>query len=565
MKTKVLLLLLVLCSVQAHSQGKVKVKLIQPPPNLLGVKDIWNVTVQNLSREEAEINLEGTVDEAQDGRIVDGSCGYFKLKPNETKTITANNIPGGGKYSWSNTKYQEQILRTGSAGSGRYTICIYAKDKSGKELSRDCKQQMIAVSGPPTLVAPANGTKLKAGELPVFMWLPPAPETRGIKYTLKIVEITGNQTAVEALQRNTAWLEKRDLATTTFQYQPSARALEKEKKYAWKVSAGQGESEAFEFSTTSTPGQCDIDIESITPTCNGWTNEGKPKYQVQVVVKNNLSVGVTYLGHGIATDNNGDDSPSPTTGYGWVFPTAYFTASGWSPGSNVTTTIPPNGTITITFQMVQETANNTFTLKILARTFVTLDNHTTGNECSSTKDCELPPCYCHDCESAVMTADLVQASQVSGNPHQYNISGTLAINGLPQHIQAVEMQVKSYSFSSTPSSCSAGVDILQHSGVIMKPSTTINGIVPVFSNLTTTNDYNVAKDVKLIIGGAGMTQPASIPFTITMGLPAPLPGMTPECCRMTYTVCFKVIVWYGKSPDICRYCQFFFCKTFSNN
>jgi len=152
MKTKVLLLLLVLCSVQAHSQVRIRIKLMQPPPNQLGVKDIWNVTVQNISREEAEINLEGTVDEAQVGRIVDGSCGYFKFKPSETRTITPDNIPGGGRYIWSNTKYQEQILRTGSAGSGSYTICIYARDKRGQDLAQDCMQQIVAAMSPPVLL-----------------------------------------------------------------------------------------------------------------------------------------------------------------------------------------------------------------------------------------------------------------------------------------------------------------------------------------------------------------------------------------------------------------------------
>ncbi|MBL0176533.1 MAG: hypothetical protein IPP94_14920 [Ignavibacteria bacterium] len=79
-------ILLIACLFANTAIAQVLVTLRQPPPNQLGATDIWNLTVTNQSPAEVELYLEGTVDEAQDGRIVEGTCGAFKLKANETKT-----------------------------------------------------------------------------------------------------------------------------------------------------------------------------------------------------------------------------------------------------------------------------------------------------------------------------------------------------------------------------------------------------------------------------------------------------------------------------------------------
>lgn len=278
----ILILILFVATQSAHAQEpKVRVKLVQPPPNRLAVKDLWNLTVTNASKSEIKITLEGTVDEAKDGRIVEGATGVFTLKANEAKRLTADNIPGGGTYTWNNNKYKEAILRTGSAPSGSYTICIYAKSETGQQLAMDCIQHNIEMMSPPTLVSPADGETIPEGQSPTFTWLPPMPAPREAKYTLKIVEVIGNQAPEEAMKRNPALFEKGDIRTTTLQYPTSARKLEKGKKYVWRVTAGTTESEVWTYKTAT---NYIATIDSVDIRCS---DSGAICFDFQVFVTNN--------------------------------------------------------------------------------------------------------------------------------------------------------------------------------------------------------------------------------------------------------------------------------------
>lgn len=294
---QILILLLFITAQIAQAQGLIKVKLHKPPPNRLAVKDLWNLTLTNTSRSEIKITLEGTVDEAKDGRIVEGRTGAFTLKANETKRLTADNIPGGGTYSWSNNKYKEAILRTGSAPSGSYTICIYAKSEEGQQLAMDCIQHNIEMMSPPTLVTPADGETIPEGQTPIFTWLPSMPAPREAKYTLKIVEIIGNQSPDEAMQKNAAWFEKSELRTTTFQYPAAARKMEKGKRYAWIIKTrinGQeiSESNVWTFKTAT---NYIATIDSVDISCS---DSGAICFNFQVVVTNNNAPNAAdYIGN----------------------------------------------------------------------------------------------------------------------------------------------------------------------------------------------------------------------------------------------------------------------------
>lgn len=237
----------VLLFVAGICYGQVQIKLKQPPMNQLGVKDMWNVTVRNISTKEVQLLLRGTADEAQDGRLVDGKTGMFTLKANETRIMSGSNIPGGGSYSWQNKKFQEAMLRSGNAPSGNYTICVYAESESGSPLGQDCFQQNIALMSPPTLISPSDGENIPQSQQPLFTWLPPAPAPQGATYTLRMVELIGNQSAIDAMAKNSAVFEQKELRSTSLQYPISARKLEAGKKYAWQVSSGEMRSESWLF------------------------------------------------------------------------------------------------------------------------------------------------------------------------------------------------------------------------------------------------------------------------------------------------------------------------------
>lgn len=240
----ILFLLSCIASAQIH------IILKQPPPNQLKVADLWNLTVTNSSGEDVRVYMEGSVFESKEGLIVEASTPSFELKAHETKSFTPTNI-GSAKVTWKNNKYKEIIIRTGGAPSGNYTICVFAKrEKTGEELGRDCKEQNVELVSPPMLTFPEDGGSVEH-KYPTFTWLPP-PGAASLTYKIRVVEVLGQQSVEEAMQRNNAFFEQQDIRTPLFQYPLSGQEFQPEHKYAWKIAAFSdgiplGESEIWWF------------------------------------------------------------------------------------------------------------------------------------------------------------------------------------------------------------------------------------------------------------------------------------------------------------------------------
>ncbi|MFH1198396.1 MAG: hypothetical protein V1720_22025 [bacterium] len=270
-----------------NTEAQVTVKLQQPPPNQLRATDIWNLTLNNSTRNTIQVVLSGTLESAGEGIIVDGTSQELSLPPG-TKRISYEDVKSG-KVNFKSGKWREAFTRTGNAPSGDYTICVYVKDKSGEEIGTDCIEQKIEISGPPQLISPANGEELTEGTLPNFTWLPPMPVPPGAQYAIKIVEIIGNQSPEEAIKRNRALVEKKGIKSTMYQYSLSDRSLDKGKKYAWFISAENGnESEIFSFSiigTNQLMGGANADFKLDTIYCLGQNGNSK-KYHIKATYKN---------------------------------------------------------------------------------------------------------------------------------------------------------------------------------------------------------------------------------------------------------------------------------------
>jgi hypothetical protein len=228
------------------------ITLKQPPMNQLRVKDIWEITIINSSGKETELYLRGTVDELSEGQIVEGKTGLFRLKANERRIITVDNIPGGGKYEWLNKKFQEAMIRKGNAPDGFYTICIYAEKDDGTPLGQYCIQQNISQISPPILITPSDAETIYTPQTPIFSWLPTAPLKPGIIYKITIVDILGSQSNDEAIRVNPVLFSDKNISSNTFQYPISARQFEPNKKYGWQITAYEknneiGHSEVWSF------------------------------------------------------------------------------------------------------------------------------------------------------------------------------------------------------------------------------------------------------------------------------------------------------------------------------
>lgn len=230
-------------------RAQVTVRLQQPPPNQLKVADMWKITIINNARQARRVYLQGTATEARDGQVIDAQSAQFDLPPG-TKMITGRDVEPV-KANSSNSKYKNIVLQTGTVPSGEYTICVYVKDaKTGETLGSDCIVQTVQ-NVSLVLIAPQDEGEVSQ-ELPQFVWTTTPLMGGGAKYTVRIVEILGNQTPYNAMQSRGSFYEKEGVPGVTFQYPVSAPKLVSGKNYAWQVTAYSNgvkvsESEVWKF------------------------------------------------------------------------------------------------------------------------------------------------------------------------------------------------------------------------------------------------------------------------------------------------------------------------------
>ncbi len=128
-KTLTVIFMLFAAVTSLHA-SKVQIILHSPPPNMLGVGDMWNLTLENTTKSDLKIYVTGTATEEKDGLIIEGKSKVFTIKPGRTN-YTYNDF-SGAEVKYNNGKYKEIILRTGNAPEGSYTICVTAFEESGE-------------------------------------------------------------------------------------------------------------------------------------------------------------------------------------------------------------------------------------------------------------------------------------------------------------------------------------------------------------------------------------------------------------------------------------------------
>lgn len=535
--------------------AQVSVKLQQPPPNQLRSTDIWNLTLTNTSRNTLQVSLAGTLEEAGAGLVVDGTSKEFSLPPG-IKRITYDDVKTGN-VNFKSGKWREAFKRTGNAPSGDYTICIYVKDKSGSEIGSDCINQTVEISGPPQLISPADGEEIAAGLLPTFTWLPPMPIPPDAEYTLKIVEVLGNQSPEEAFNRNIIFFQRKGIKGTMFQYPLSEKKFETAKKYAWMVSMGDLKSDIWVFKIIideSNPGSCTaLDTTQYKITCLGKLADGNYHYKVSGLVLNKV---ISNTDPWIESGES-DGSPSPTN---YIVPFGGNTITNISPASIIASTA---SSFTISFELIAPSPVTNFTVTLYAYSYHL--NAATNQKVYCDKNFVLTfdnvlPCECKECENIKVSFNDFNTTPSGSSGSLFNIAGNIT-SSVP--LYGIEVEMQSYSYSAAPSACSNGITSLEESGMFIIPGTTINGSPVQLFNETASGsantNNNVSKIVKLMSASA---MSGNIPLNLLVGLPGPIPGLNKDCCKIRYQVCVKVKVFYDRKS--CKSCTFIHCFDFNN-
>lgn len=247
-----------LLAMAATSDAQVMVTLLRPPPNQLRAADLWKITLTNTTDQTLQVYLRGFVTEITAGQIADAQSKVFSLPPG-TQYLTGNDV-APIKVNEAREPYKGIVTATGTVPSGEYEVCVYVKLASNdEEVGHDCYTQRIEQVTPSIPVSPGNETYVNE-TWPTFVWTPPVPLPDGIRpeYTIRIVEVVGEQTSYDAMTSNPAWYTRDGILTSIFVYPTSARSFQVGQRYAWQISAraatlSLGESEIWSFTYGPNP------------------------------------------------------------------------------------------------------------------------------------------------------------------------------------------------------------------------------------------------------------------------------------------------------------------------
>ncbi|MEQ1746401.1 MAG: LamG domain-containing protein [Saprospiraceae bacterium] len=388
----------------------------------------------------------------------------------------------------------------------------------------------------PLLVSPENMSTFRLGgpPLPNFSWkwngVQPGPGT----YRLEVFRYEKDAPRLifgQAVAGTSA------TPTKVFGTKPLVAGI-----YEWRVtdtiSGRQSPSSFF----TLIPASCGSITYTIKLDCKDWTSNGLPVYNVTFTLTNTPTSGTAGC---------------KATYSSFLVPFGGGTISGISP--SLPKDVLPNSSQTFTFTFIPATLTQT-NITVLCNGIWDDGN---GNTVNFPAIAALPPCICKDCKEGGILAAVSTVTPGTA-PGVFNLSGNVTTT-MPGPITAVEFQVQSVTFSATPTSCSKGVTSVESSGVFMNPASAINGSPAlIFFNETISTgapptNNNVAKDIKWI---GNLPANSTVPFNLTLGLPAPLPGLNADCCKMKYRVCIKATIWYSSptGQGACRACSVVFCK-----
>lgn len=330
-KTLAAIFILLISVTNIHAD-KIRIRLHQPPPNLMGVGNMWDLTLENTSSQDMKIYLVGTASEEKDGLIIEGKSKVFTIKPGRTSYKYSDFSNAEVKYN--NGKYKEILLRTGNAPEGTYSICVTAYEESGEVAGQEnCITQNVQQLGSLSLISPSDGEEIDPDTLPglTFMW---APLPKGGPYSLKIVELKGQESPDVAIMNGRPILDINDIKNTTYSAGDPVHGVDVKLglKYAWQVSSGDEKSEVWTFSVRSATHISSI-LDSVY--CTGVA--GQYRFRIRVCVDyNNTTFSSATIEPFTFTSNC---LPSGVT-YG---------ITGLSPALPQTITTPGSGTNCITF------------------------------------------------------------------------------------------------------------------------------------------------------------------------------------------------------------------------
>jgi hypothetical protein len=236
---RILFLIFLLISKILTAQLIVKQKL--PTGGLVQKPQLWNFTVTNTTTQPKNIHIEMVLmDAANSVQIMSASTQVFVLSGGSSQITNATFQPI--QYNILSNNYNIDASQNGLLPVGSFEVCYSFMQHTSdyvEKVAEICNDIVVEPLSPPQLIQPADEATLETTNTPLFTWLPPMPSTlfTNLLYDWQLVEILPGQTPADAIQQNIPHTQQFNISTTTLLYPVSAPALDKTKKYAWRIVA----------------------------------------------------------------------------------------------------------------------------------------------------------------------------------------------------------------------------------------------------------------------------------------------------------------------------------------
>ncbi|OAV43909.1 hypothetical protein A3850_005115 [Lewinella sp. 4G2] len=219
--------------------GQVNILPLRQGMPLYTADQLFDVQILNTSNQLTEGFIVILVQDSRSGQIANLQSRLVTLQAGER--ITGKLIEWENSFAYNSLSDQLSAERIGlSFAQFKYCYRFVTIDQQNI-LGEYCYEDAPVNLAPPRLSTPRN-TEVIQTINPVLTWLPVAPvDPTKVNYSLRLVEKEIYQSSIEALTTNFPLLDVYGLGNTVLVYPVGGIPLEKDKEYAWQVTASIGD------------------------------------------------------------------------------------------------------------------------------------------------------------------------------------------------------------------------------------------------------------------------------------------------------------------------------------
>lgn len=241
---KIFFIALFLGLIQAKGQFTVTLQL--PPNGLLLKSQLWNMIAINNSTAGKLVHVEMKLYDPQTNAIIlSATSSTITVQPGSQ--FIQQSMLSPIQYNAVDPSYGS-FVASDFLPAGEFLVCftfIEHASESQTNIAEECDDINIEPLLPPRLVYPWNQTPIDTRN-PVFNWLPPAPLNTftDLKYDFTLVEVYTGQSEADAIALNIPLCRQSNLSDLSLLYPQGATVLDLNKKYAWQITAKNGQASA---------------------------------------------------------------------------------------------------------------------------------------------------------------------------------------------------------------------------------------------------------------------------------------------------------------------------------